>query len=166
MLAVLLLMGNGILGVVAYRHSEKNLFLQIQGNVVNIAATAAAHVDGEIFQVIETGDEGTDAYNRIIEQLALFRDNAELEYIYTLRQLSDGKVIFVADSDPEEPAAIGDECEMTDALNAAFTQGKAFADNEPCKTAISLNLCLNLWIIIGVNDISGTKIMAPLSCFT
>lgn len=131
MLAVLLLMGNGILGVVAYRHSEKNLFLQIQGNVVNIAATAAAHVDGEIFQVIETGDEGTDAYNRIIEQLALFRDNAELEYIYTLRQLSDGKVIFVADSDPEEPAAIGDECEMTDALNAAFTQGKAFADNEP-----------------------------------
>ena len=37
-LAVLLLLGNGILGVVAYRHSEDNLFEQIQGNVENIAS--------------------------------------------------------------------------------------------------------------------------------
>ena len=81
LLAILLLMGNGILGVVAYRHSEETLFEQIQGNVVNIAATASAHVDGELFQGIEIGDEGTDAYNEIIDQLARFRDNAELEYI-------------------------------------------------------------------------------------
>lgn len=131
LLAILLLIGNGILGMVAYKHSEESLFKQIQGNVVNLASTAAAHVDGELFQEIEIGDEGTDAYNQIVKQLSLFRDNAELEYIYTLRQLSDGSAIFVVDSDPEEPAAIGDECEMTDALNATFLQGNALADDEP-----------------------------------
>jgi len=131
LLAILLLMGNGFLGVVAYRHSEDTLFEQIQGNVVNIAAIASAHVDGELFQGIEIGDEGTDAYNEIIDQLALFRDNAELEYIYTLRQLDDGMVIFVVDSDLQEPAAIGDECERTDALDATFMNGDAYADNEP-----------------------------------
>lgn len=131
LLAILLLVGNGILGVVAYRHSEETLFTQIQGNVENLAGAAAAHVDGELLQGIEIGDEGTDAYNQIVEQLALFRDNAELEYIYTLRRLDDGSAIFVVDSDPEEPAAIGDECEMTDALDSAFLHGTTLADNEP-----------------------------------
>ncbi len=130
-LAVLLLLGNGILGVVAYRHSEDTLFEQIQGNVKNIASSSAAHVDGELLAGIEVGDEGTDEYNQIIDQLELFRDNAELEYIYTLRQLEDGTVVFVVDSDPEEPAAIGDECELTDGLEKAFAEGVTFADEEP-----------------------------------
>lgn len=130
-LAVLLLLGNGILGIVAYRHSEDSLFEQIQGNVKNLAQSSAAHVDGEILAGIEIGDEGTNEYNYIVEQLALFRDNAELEYIYTLRQLEDGTVIFVVDSDTEEPAAIGDECEMTYGLEKAFAEGETFADEEP-----------------------------------
>ena len=52
-LAVLLLIGNGALGIVAYRHSEDTLFEQIQGNVVNIASSAAVHVDGELLTTIE-----------------------------------------------------------------------------------------------------------------
>ncbi len=131
LLAILLLLGNGILGVVAFKQSKDNLFEQIQGNVKNLAVSAAAHVDGEILNSIEIGDEGNEAYNLVLDQLAVFRDNAELEYIYTLRQLEDGTVIFVVDSDTEEPAAIGDECEMTDGLENAFANGDVFADEEP-----------------------------------
>lgn len=131
LLAILLLMGNGILGIVAYRHSEKTLFTQIQGNVENLAGVAAAQVNGELLQGIEIGDENSEAYSQILSQLAIFRDNADMEYIYTLRRLSDGSVIFVVDSDPEEPAAIGDECEITDALEAAFLQGTTLADDVP-----------------------------------
>ncbi len=130
-LAVLLLAGNGILGFMAYKHSKDNLFEQIQGNVENLAVSAAAHVDGEALQSVQIGDEGSEAYNIVLEQLAVFRDNAELEYIYTLRQLEDGTVIFVVDSDTEEPAAIGDECEMTDGLEKAFSEGDVYADEEP-----------------------------------
>ncbi len=130
-LAILLLVGNGILGFVAYKHSKDSLFEQIQGNVINLSSSAAAHVSGEALQQVEIGDEGSEAYNVVLEQLAVFRDNAELEYIYTLRRLDDGTVIFVVDSDTEEPAAIGDECELTDALDRAFNEGITLADDEP-----------------------------------
>ncbi len=130
-LAVLLLVGNGILGVMAYNHSKDSLFEQIQGNVENLAVSSAAHIDGELLQQIEIGEEGSEEYNVVLDQLAVFRDNAELEYIYTLRRLDDGTVVFVVDSDTEEPAAIGDECELTDALDRTFEEGVTLADDEP-----------------------------------
>ncbi len=130
-LSVLLLLGNGILGILAFKRSESALFSQIQSNAMNIAQCAAANVSGDILQEIKEGDEGTDAYASIIDELALFRDNAELEYIYTLRKTDDGKFLFVVDSDPEEPAAIGDECEYTEALDKAFSDRVTLADDEP-----------------------------------
>ena len=130
-LAILLLAGNAVLGIAAYKRSESALFGQIQTNVKNIAQCAAMNVSGDLLKDIQPGDEGTDAYNTIIEELSLFRDNAEIEYIYTLRQTGEETYIFVVDSDPEEPAAIGDECEATEGLNIAFTDAVTAADNEP-----------------------------------
>ncbi len=130
-LAILLLAGNAILGIAAYQRSESALFGQIQTNVMNIAQCAAMNVSGDLLKGIETGDEGNDAYNTIIEELSLFRDNADIEYIYTLRRVGEEQFIFVVDSDPEEPAAIGDECETTDGLVTAFTEAITAADDEP-----------------------------------
>ena len=130
-LAILLLAGNAVLGIAAYKRSESALFGQIQTNVMNIAQCAAMNVSGDLLKDIQVGDEGSDAYNTIIEELSLFRDNAEIEYIYTLRQVGEEQYIFVVDSDPEEPAAIGDECEVTDGLSTAFTEAITAADDEP-----------------------------------
>lgn len=130
-LAILLLLGNGILGVIVYNRSEDVLFQQIQINAKNIAQGAAANVDGNIFQQINIGDEETEAYAQVIDELARFRDNMELEYIYTLREVEKNSFIFVVDSDPEEPASIGDECEPTDALSITFSEGMTMADDQP-----------------------------------
>jgi len=130
-LAVLLLVGNVLLGFFTYNHSETTLFTQIQTNVINIAQCAAMNVDGAILEQIVAGDEGTENYNTIVEQLALFRDNADIEYIYTLRKVGDEQFVFVVDADPEEPAAIGDECEATEGLCMAFAEKTTMADDEP-----------------------------------
>lgn len=130
-LAILLLAGNAMLGFMAYSRSEKALFEQIQTNVKNVAQCAAMSVTGEVLQNIDVGEEGSDEYISIIDRLAVFRDNADIEYIYTLRQVGEEKFIFVVDSDPEEPGAIGDECEMTQALADTFSQGITTADDEP-----------------------------------
>jgi len=130
-LAILLLAGNAVLGIAAYKRSESALFGQIQTNVKNIAQCAAMNVSGDLLKDIQSGDEGSDAYNTIIDELALFRDNAEIEYIYTLRQAGEEQFIFVVDSDPEEPAAIGDECEATEGLVIAFSEAVTAADDEP-----------------------------------
>lgn len=131
LLAVLLLIGNGVLGVSVYNRTENALFKQIQSNVVNIAQCAAANVSGDVLNGIKVGDEGTEAYTQIVDELALFRDNSDLEYIYTLRKVGEEKFIFVVDSDPEEPAAIGDECEFTEALGDTYEKKIALADAEP-----------------------------------
>ena len=129
-LAVLLLLGNFLLGFFSYSHSKTALFRQIQGNAKNIAQCAAMSVSGDLLRTIAEGEEGSEAYNTILEELALFRDNAEIEYIYTLRQVGENYV-FVVDSDLEEPADIGDECEFTEGLHIAFTQKVTAADEEP-----------------------------------
>lgn len=129
-LAVLLLLGNSLLGFFAYNRSETALFRQIQSNAMNIAQCAAMNVSGDLLRTIEEGQEGTEAYEVILEELALFRDNAEIEYIYTLRQLGEEQFIFVVDSDLEEPADIGEECESTDGLCAAFGEQITAADEE------------------------------------
>ena len=131
LLAVLLLIGNGVLGVSVYNRTENALFKQIQSNVINIAQCAAANVSGDVLNGIKVGDEGTEAYTQIVDELALFRDNSDLEYIYTLRKVGEEKFIFVVDSDPEEPAAIGDECEFTEALGDTYEKKIALADDEP-----------------------------------
>ena len=129
-LALLLLLGNGLLGIFVYNRSETALFTQIQSNAKNIAQCAAANVSGHILKEIEIGEEETKEYATIIEELAFFRDNAELEYIYTLRQVGEKKFEFVVDSDLEEPASIGDECEFTEALGITFSEQMTMADEE------------------------------------
>ncbi len=130
-LAILLLAGNVALGYMAYSRSEATLFEQIQSNAKNIAQCAAMNVSGDLLETIEVGEEDTEEYATIIEQLALFRDNADIEYIYTLRQVGAEQFEFIVDSDPEEPAAIGDECDPTDAQGRAFSEKITTVDEEP-----------------------------------
>lgn len=130
-LAVMLLVGNSLLGYFAYSRSETALFRQIQSNAKNIAQCAAMSVSGDLLRTIAEGEEGSENYNIILEELALFRDNAEIEYIYTLRRTGEENFVFVVDSDPEEPADIGEECEITDGLYKAFTEAVTAADEEP-----------------------------------
>ena len=129
-LAILILLGNGILGFLAYNRSQETLFQQIQMNAKNIAQCAAANVSGGILETILAGEEETKEFEIVLEQIGFFRDNAEIEYIYTLREIEKGTYEFVVDSDLEDPAAIGDECETTAALEEAFEKGITTADEE------------------------------------
>ena len=131
LLAVLLLLGNGILGMAIYSKANDALFDQIQTNAKNIASCAAMNVKGDVLDTIEVGQEDSEAYASILKELGLFRDGTELEYIYTLRYLGDEKFIFLVDADPEEPASIGEECEATDAMMQSVEEQIATADEEP-----------------------------------
>jgi methyl-accepting chemotaxis protein len=130
-LAVLLLLGNGILGVFIYNRSKNTLFDQIQINAENIASCAAMNVDGALLDEVEIGDEESPEYKAILEELGLFRDGTELEYIYTLRYLGDEQFIFLVDADLEEPAAIGDECEATVAMMKTVNEQITTSDDDP-----------------------------------
>ena len=130
LLAMLLFLGNSILGYLSYMRSEDILFEQIQTNAKNIAQCTAANVNGNILKDITAGEEHTPEYATIIDELSLFRDNADIEYIYTLRKTGENEFVFIVDSDPDEPASIGDACESTAALNEAFSNQITTADED------------------------------------
>lgn len=130
-LAVVLLLGNAILGFLSYNRSKTALFVQIQSNAKNIAQCAAMNVSGDLLKEIMVGEEESERYATIVSELALFRDNADIEYIYTLRQVGEEEFEFIVDSDPEEPAAIGEICEATEGLCVAFAEQITAADDEP-----------------------------------
>jgi hypothetical protein len=55
-------------------------------------------------------------------------DNADVEYVYTVRRRGDGTAEFIVDSDPEEPGLPGDdfegdEYEMTEAYRGVSIGG-------------------------------------------
>lgn len=157
-LAILLLVGNGVLGYMIYNRSEITLFSQIQSNARNIAQCAAANISGDVFQTIDIGDEETEGYATIINELALFRDNAELEYIYTIRQISEEQFVFVVDPDKDEPAEIGDRVETTDALCKAFKNKMSTADDEAFTDEWGVHVSAYSPICVGDNVVGVTGV--------
>lgn len=107
----------------------KNYLLNVsRSQTMSVAQTAAATVDADQITGIETGDEGTEDYLEVLEQLQAFLIDEDVAYIYTMRRV-DGVVQFVVDADTEEGAAIGEEYETYDKIDLAL-DGEASMDDE------------------------------------
>lgn len=127
----LFLVSDILLGALVYNRTKDMLLTQIRENAMNVAACVAATVDGELLATIQPGDEeGSEAYQTILDQLTLFLDNAGVEYVYTIRVKEGGGTEFVVDSDPDEPGLPGDEFE-DDEDTAAALIGNTVANKEP-----------------------------------
>ncbi len=129
-LMIIVIIGTGGLGMVIYNNTQALLMSQIKENAMNLAQCAAANLDVERFMEIQEGDEESKLFEKVCGELTLFLDNSNMEYIYTLRQTVSGELVFAVDADPEEPAAIGEECEATESMIEAFS-GVTSVDKEP-----------------------------------
>ena len=127
---IIVIIGIGGLGVVIYNNTQALLMSQIKENAMNLAQCAAANLNVKRFMKIQEGDEESELFEKVSGELRLFLDNSNMEYIYTLRQNSNGEIVFAVDADPEEPAAIGEECEATESMLEAFS-GVTSVDKEP-----------------------------------
>ena len=129
---MLVVVGIGICALAGaiYGRAQKSMMSQIRENVENLAKCAAASVDAEVLMGIQEGDEGSEAYEQVLNELTLFLDSSNLQYIYTLRKNADGGIEFLVDADPEAPAAIGEEYENLPNIEKAFA-GETSADTEP-----------------------------------
>ncbi|MBO4266817.1 MAG: response regulator [Lachnospiraceae bacterium] len=102
----------------------------IQQRMLDIANCASGSLDGDALGALTKDDVGSDVYNDLYRRLAVFRDNVELEYIYSIREEADGQFVFTMDLDQETPAAYGDSVEYTEAL-ARAGDGISAVDEEP-----------------------------------
>ena len=126
---VILVVATAVLGTISVKQSASAMDRLIKQRMMDIANTAAAEIDGDVLDALEDGDQETEEYASVLDDLAAYRDNTDLEYIYCMEKSGSG-FIFTVDADPEEPADWGDEVEVTDALVVAGNDTGA-VDDEP-----------------------------------
>ena len=102
----------------------------IQQRMLDIANCAAGSVNGDVLKDITKEDVGSGKYKDVYNTLAVFRDNVELEYVYSIKEETPGNFIFTMDLDQVTPASYGDSVEYTEAL-AKAGKGIAAVDEIP-----------------------------------
>ena len=125
-----MLLNSAIFCTISISRAQKGIRGAIQQRMVDIANCAAGSVNGDILKSLQPGDEGTSGYQEIYDRMAVFRDNAELEYIYAIRDEGNGRFTFIVDTDPDKPGQFGDEVQNTEALNRAG-KGETSVDEVP-----------------------------------
>lgn len=119
-----------LVGFISLNKINQYMLEMSKKNTASVAQMAASFLNPEVMENLQPGDEGTKEYQETIEILRSFLvDDADLEYIYTMRKNEAGDVEFVVDADEEEPAAIGEEYETYEEIEEAFT-GKVAVDSE------------------------------------
>ena len=126
---VLFLISDIILGYVSYQKSYDMLNDQIKGNTESIASAVAAMIDGTIVASVEPGEEGTDDYLKVSNDLTTFLDSTGVEYVYTIRSDGNGGMEYAIDAQIEDYSAIGDEFDDDEAAPAL--KGTVVSSSEP-----------------------------------
>ena len=130
MVEVILLISSVLFCTVSVYRERTAIRKAIQQRMLDIANCASGSVNGDLLGSLKKEDVGSDVYNDLYERLAVFRDNVELEYVYSIKEEDEGKFIFTMDLDKETPASYGDSVKYTDAL-ASAGKGRAAVDEIP-----------------------------------
>ena len=129
--AVFLVAGT-VLGVIFIEHTRSNLKKMIQAHMLDISNTAAASLSGDDLAALTAESADSDAYKAILATLSAFRDNANLNNIYCVRETGNG-FIYVVDPKTSDPAAFGDPITATPGLKRA-AEGVAAANGTAKKS--------------------------------
>lgn len=129
-ICVFLLVVNISLGFVLINQSSRAMRTLIESRMLDVSNTAAAMLDGDTLKTLKAEDKETLEYQEVLNTLTRFYDNIELEYIYCIRDLGNGRFAFMIDTDRVSPGAFGTSIAPTDALCQA-SQGTAAVDKKP-----------------------------------
>ena len=124
MIFFIIIISNLILILILFNRLQSIMLKQTKKNALAVSDSIAANIDAEAFSKIDldTFNSSSETYQDQLELLNIFLDNTDLEYLYTLKQDSNGDVYFVVDSDSEDPGLPGEKY-----IGDEFAYNKAFA---------------------------------------
>ena len=134
MVECILLISSILFCTVSVYRARVGIRQAIQQRMLDIANCASGSVNGDVLKSLDADDIGSPDYNDIYDTLAIFRDNVELEYVYSIRERGEGDFIFIMDTDPIDPGVYGENIEYTEAL-AKAGRGIAAVDEIPYSDA-------------------------------
>lgn len=120
-----------ILGGTIYTVASQKLLESVRDNARSIAQIAGLKIDGDVHDSLKPGDEQTENYLAIRNNLEEYIKVAGIQYIYTMKPLDDNNVQFVVDADDSDNRAlIGESYEAYDEIRIALA-GTVCMDKEP-----------------------------------
>lgn len=100
LVAALLLVSDIVIGVLFYTRTKSLLTQQVLDNTLSSAKIAAGQVEAKSLHSIEFGDDSSDGYKKVLEELRGIRDVSGIEYIYAVKP-SNNELLYVVDADEE-----------------------------------------------------------------
>jgi len=132
MMLLLIIISDFMLCNMAYLRSRDAMMEQVRIRALSIVECMASNIDGDLFDTIGVGDEESEAYKSILNEMIPFRDYGGIEYAYTVKNSGSGAV-YMVDADPDEPAAIGDPFDDDSAELAQAMTGENVMTAKPYK---------------------------------
>lgn len=129
-ISVFLVVINALLGFLLTKQSDYAIRDLIHHRMLDISNTAAAMINGDVLESASADNMDSPECREIYETLTYFQDNIELEYIYCIRQVSEGSFVFSIDPTVDDPGEFGEPIVCTEALMKA-SDGVATVDEEP-----------------------------------
>ena len=130
LISVLILLGDLTLGLVLGTRVQNMLKDQIRTSAANIAACTAGNLDAEAIQDIYANGEDSEYWDSVYDELTIFLEQGGVEYVYLVGSASKDSLIFLVDTDPEDPADYGEEMESDDDAFTAMA-GSVCVNEEP-----------------------------------
>lgn len=119
-----------ILCAVSVLNVRAGIHKAIQQRMLDIANCASGSINGDILKRLTAEDADTPEYRSVYDELAIFRDNVELEFVYGIKDEGNGHFTFTVDPALEDAAPFGGEVKYTEAL-ATAAKGIAAVDEVP-----------------------------------
>ena len=113
---LLMLLANTVLGVVILYQSTSTVRSLISKNMLDVVRSAADLLDGDTLAALTEEDVDGKTYRDIEDRLIVFQSHEDIQFVYTVRQVDEGRFVFIVDPDPDDPAAFGEEIVVTEAL--------------------------------------------------
>lgn len=122
-----------VLSGVTYNVVSQYLEDAAKSKVIAMAEMAASETNGDLFETLAPGDELTEVYQEMQEEMFKYFKDQDVTYLYSLKTLNEKEVQFIVAADPAgDPCQIGApydiQPEMIEALG-----GKAAITEEPVK---------------------------------
>lgn len=169
MVSLLILIGDLVLGLVLGTRVQNMLKDQIRSSAGNIAACAAGTLDPDAVQDICDNGEESEYWDSVYDALTVFLNEGGVEYVYLAGSKSSDSLIFLVDTDPEDPADFGEELDGDDDAFTAMA-GTACVNAEP--TSDEWGTFLTAWAPVMNNnkavaavgiDVSYDEVIADLN---
>lgn len=123
-----------IMGIQSFMYFKNEMVKMGVEEARTAAKISAKQIDGDILKDLKPGDESSDEYQQILQQLRTLKEDCNIKYLYTM--YSDGNnLYYCVDSDESASQSnIGDEYEESYEDYKDIFNGKPYVQNYICST--------------------------------